>query len=272
MTVPDYITQNGLYYDYEKQWGVKNPDFTIWANKDKSEIIAIADIKDYAHSKSDLSQLKAGKMVSHTYDPHNRIRIKIDSAKKQFKACKDYPCFVVLGSSGGLLPPSGMFMIGAMLGDWTINIPVPNSNNDKMMPELTYSFGRNGKMVDPAGNTRNSTITAICRVETIFPDQKLSGYEFDLKQLVNKFYWPDDRHWIEFKKEVNQIKTELTKQGYNLDRQDPLIEYVINPFAKHQFPREKLLKGCLKIWEYDLDRHYYDCTYDWELVHQGKPL
>ncbi|MBA3679292.1 DUF262 domain-containing protein [Candidatus Saccharibacteria bacterium] len=46
-SLADYFTTNGLYYDYERKWGEKYPDFTVYSDEAKSSTLAIFEVKDF---------------------------------------------------------------------------------------------------------------------------------------------------------------------------------------------------------------------------------
>ncbi len=260
-----HLAAIGLCCDYERRWGKHNPDFTIAADTHINNIVAIADVKDFHHTKKQKAMLAAGQTASIHRDPHPRIREKINAASKQFEGAKDYPCILILGSGGDSVPLP-LFVMAAMLGDHTLSIPRPTA----MTPEagelqIIQSFGENGKMVNKSGEPMNTRISAIGLLSAIRPDEKRSGFDSKVKELADVYLATGTlgENKDRYLKACLELRAELTSKGYKLDDFEIQVDYVLNPLAAKPFPRQFLQKGYVTVWEYDLDSQIFDHTYDW---------
>lgn len=256
-----HLTLVDLSYEYEKQWGKYHPDFTIH-NGASTEPIAIADVKDLRHSPQEEAILAAGQILSIHRDPALRTRRQIYGVWRQFEACADYPCMLVLASGGDWLPDP-LFVIAAMLGDYTISMSVSRSISDRAI--ITQSFGKNGKMVDKHGSPRHTRISAIGLLSAVCPDVVYSGFGDKVNDLAEQFLseGTDKEATRLYSDACNDLKMKLTADGYDLESVVPQVEYVVNPLAAKPFPKMDLAHGYVKVWKYDLSTQTLDMTYDW---------
>ena len=131
-TYAKHLKSIDLYYDYERQWGARKPDFTVYSDAAKGNIIAVSEVKDFHHTKEQKAILAAGKPLYIQRDPHPRIRERIREASQQFKEVRDYPCVLILGSGGDTMPLP-LSVMAAMLGDHMLSISTSVSPADKTM-------------------------------------------------------------------------------------------------------------------------------------------
>ncbi|MDZ7860598.1 MAG: hypothetical protein U5O15_08045 [Candidatus Krumholzibacteriota bacterium] len=149
-----YMKKMGYEYDFELKFKgkTKRPDYVIH-HKDRDYII---DVKDFEMKR----MLEAG-----SYDPYKRIRGKIEEARRKFKEFKKYPCCLVLYADN--LNPffdisNYVRIYGAMEGDLTYRVPIPQSDIPQNGLEDDVVFGRRGKMRRPnSADSQNTTISAI---------------------------------------------------------------------------------------------------------------
>lgn len=256
-SLADYFTTNSIRYDYERKWGDKYPDFTTYYDQAKSSVLAIFDVKDFDYTDVEKKALKRGEIVGGSFDPHTPIRNKISTAKKQFSACKEYPCIIILGKDGKY-HPDPLFILAAMYGDLTLSIPIDGEG------EISEQLGKNGSMVKPGtAESENTTITAIGVVGLICPDEKKSGYKKKLEELIKNYDINDEKQSKEWLKQANKLTSSLEGQGYNLGLFETEIDYVINPHARHKFPKKDLSKGFSVLREYSLKTGYFKITKTW---------
>jgi hypothetical protein len=257
-----YLSSIGLYFDYERQWGSKTPDFTITNDKGLRDIIAVCDVKDFRHTPEEEARLRAGEMVSWNRDPSLRTRRAIRDVWPQFEECNDYPCILVLASGGDSLPDH-LFVMAAMVGDFTISIPVPNAEGSE--EEMAQSFGENGVMIADDGSFRNTRISAVAVMRGIRPDQEYSGYIKQVKDLADLHLadGTDKAATRAYSRACKKLMAELTLKGYDLERTTVEIEYTINPFAAKLFPVSKFSNGFTKIWQYRPEDGRLESVYDW---------
>ena len=258
----DHLTMIGLTHQYEKQWGTHKPDFTITKDAAFTEVVAIADVKDLCYTPEDDAALAVGQMISICRNPALRTRRHIQGVWRQFEACSDYPCILVLASGGDTLPDAHSVM-AAMLGDLTIS--VSTSMADDCLMKFTQFFGENGKMIDKDGKPMNTRLSAIGLLSSTYPDQMYSGFTDKVKEHGDQFL-AEDTGEAAMRAYVNDclhLKAELTDAGYDLDSSVTQVAYVVNPLAAKAFPKASLARGYVKVWERDLSNQTVALTYDW---------
>src|SRR5262249_34847132 len=96
------------------------------------------------------------------YDLYKPIREKINAAARQFKACKDFQCSVVLTNLSGAVVRLGnpRVVMAAMLGDLAtqvrVGVPLGSSHLVRTV------FTRGGKMIDDKRcKPQNTTISSV---------------------------------------------------------------------------------------------------------------
>lgn len=258
----EYLTLAGLAYQYEKRWGDANPDFTIKRPGPPSETIAIADIKGLRLSDEEEALLAAGRSVSTHRDPALRVRRRIHDVWRQFAACTGYPCVLVLAPAGDW-PPDPIFVMAAMLGDYTVRVRVPHVPNGHI--SMTHGFGEHGKMISDQGERAHTRISAIGLMSVVCPDAVYSGYNDKVAAIAAKYQFGDDDDEAvrEFFTACHDLEVGLTAEGCDFQAVATQIEYVVNPLAAQPFPRGDLAKGYVRVWEYDMAAHTLSLTYDW---------
>src|ERR1700674_564912 len=111
-----YLDEMRYEYEFEKEFKgkKKRPDYTVTKNGG----IFLFDSKDF-----DPTMPPPGFMQ---FDPHFRIRQRIDDGRKKFKEFKEFPCCVVLRNTGNAYVDvkSPHTMLGAMYGDAGFKIPI----------------------------------------------------------------------------------------------------------------------------------------------------
>jgi hypothetical protein len=258
----DYLTSLGLFWDYEKQWGSKRPDFTIYSDSKKETIVAVVEIEDIDYSEADKRILKTGKILLKTSDPYIRIRKKIDAAREQLKFSKDYPCLLIINDVTSGIPPENI-VLGAMLGDVTFSIPIWCKDRPPIGKPYNF-FGKNGKMIDQKGKRyQNTTITAIGHLRIVKPDVVMSGLEKKLDVLISGLDVQSDEGSKKYFKEANKISKDLASKGYDLEKQVVGIKFILNPLARRKFPISYFAQQYNCIYKYNLQKSKVDLIYDW---------
>lgn len=260
----EYLDGLRLFYDYEKNWGGRTPDFTIFSDKSKNTIVAIADNKESDYTKHEKKILKETGRLIRSSNPYAGIRSKINTARKQFKHAKEYPCILIIYSLGpAMVTPLTVY--GAMLGDIGISIPIkPGGGQDSSRKTHSF-FGKGGKMIDEKrGQLQNQTITAIGILGHTKPEAVISGYESELKRLLDPISIEEENRLDRTQKIVDGLTQKMKKKGFkNLEKTAPSIDFIVNPFARQPFPRKFFEKGYTYIHEYDINTGEIKLTYDW---------
>lgn len=258
-----YLNNIGLYWDYEKDWSGKKPDFTIYSDPKKSKIVAVVEIEDIDYPKEDLALMLKGISRVRVSNPHSTIRAKINIAREQLKNCKDYPCLLVINNNTGGIP-SSIITLGAMLGDISISFPIWKDGKPPVGEPYNF-FGKNGKMIDEKGKRiQNTTITAIGFIRIINPDKIRSGFDISLEKYVKEIKdIKDDNEIKKYEKKGKRLANKLSKKGYDLSKEDIMVNFVLNPLARLSFPFEYFERGFTKIKKYDLNTGKISYKYDW---------
>jgi len=139
----NYLTSVGLFWDYERTWGTHKPDFTVYSDSRKKNISMVIEIEDLDYNKEEKKILKEKGVLTRSFDPYQKIREKINTARRQLTSAKDFPCVLVIYNLVGL-PPLPVIALGAMLGDLTINIPIDKVDLLKRKNHLSH-LGKMGK-------------------------------------------------------------------------------------------------------------------------------
>jgi hypothetical protein len=260
----EYLDQINLPYTYEKDWGGKKPDFTIYNNKDKKTVVAIADNKESDYTKHEKKILReTGRLIRST-NPYTGIRNKLKTVRKQFKYAKEYPCIPIIYSLGpAMVTP--LIVYGAMLGDIGISIPIKSGGGQDNTRKTHSFFGKGGTMIDEKhGQPQNQTITAIGVLGYTKPESVISGYEGELSKRLKPISIEEEGWLDKTQKIVDELTQKMKKKGFNhLERIAPSVDFIVNPFARLPFPRNFFAKGYTYIHEYDLDTGEIKLTYDW---------
>lgn len=134
------ISQNLTTFEHEPnrgKIGKKNPDFVV-QYKDQPVVF---DVKEF-----EIKLLPAGQPI--WYDGYERIREKINTASKQFKQFKQFPCSLVLYSEDplvNLLDES--VMVGSMYGNACVSWKWNTETSSSDLSTMVSTFHGNGKMV-----------------------------------------------------------------------------------------------------------------------------
>lgn len=166
------ISQNLTAFEHEPnrdKIGKKNPDFVV-QYKDQPVIF---DVKEF-----EIKLLPAGQPI--WYDGYGRIREKINTASKQFKQFKQFPCSLVLYSEDplvNLLDES--VMVGSMYGDACVSWKWNTETSSSDLSTTVNTFHGDGKMVyidkdvpnvpTGAGRVQNTTFSALITLRWVRP-------------------------------------------------------------------------------------------------------
>lgn len=253
----EYLETLGILWDYEKNWGQKNPDFTLYTDRNKNNCLAVIEVEDIEYSKEDMKILREEKILVRSGDPYKKIREKINIAQKQLKYAKSFPCCIAIYNSVGY-PPDILIILASMLGDLVVSIPV--SHDGIPGGESSLGFGKKGKM----RSYQNTSISAVGFINIIRPDVIKTGYNQILSDFIGPLNsmknMPTDRY---IQKAMN-LRRELEKKGFNIDKQAISLTFVVNPFSRIPFPKEQFQKGYTTIWEYSLSTKKLKMTYNWQ--------
>lgn len=259
----DYLSNIGLFWDYERAWGTKKPDFTIYSDSQKQEIIAVVEIETIEMNKEEWERAEKG--IASSIDPYGRIREKINTAREQLKFAKDYPCLLVIINSSPTLD-SPLIVLSSMLGDLGIQIPLKKDGGTIKGKEQNI-LGKNGKMVDAKHRTpQNTTITAIGVLKLEKTDSFISGYEKHLHTLVDKHIKDISNHeqTKKYFTEAKKIEVKYKKMGFDLNKELPTMTFTLNPLSRKQFPTEFFSKGFTTIHSFNLETGEFSQSFSWK--------
>ncbi len=141
-----YLDDLKLFWDYERAWGDKNPDFTIYRDKQKHYKLVVSDVKEFDYTEHEKKVLKEKGILVRNLDPYSKIRQIINATRKQFKHAKEYPCVAILYTAGGA-PVIPLLVLAAMVGDLGISVPIERIGTGSIRKPYTF-FGEGGKMID----------------------------------------------------------------------------------------------------------------------------
>ncbi|MGB2633509.1 MAG: hypothetical protein WAM58_06200 [Candidatus Acidiferrum sp.] len=146
----DYLDVMQYPYEFEKEFPGKSkrPDYAVSRNG-----VFLFDVKDFDENLP----LYGGSC----YDPHPRIREKIDEGRKKFKQFKEFPCSLVLKNNSNAFVhlESADIMLGAMYGDSGFTYLYSSKGEIAAWPLKRAFLGR-GKMVHDK-QIQNTTISAL---------------------------------------------------------------------------------------------------------------
>ena len=157
----DYLVWRNIDFRYEPILGHAGgpPDFAIaWRGVD-----CFIDVKDRENVDEgsvfpDPLLVEIPDEFPEVEPPYRWLRSKIEKIRVKFAGLKGNPCglavYAATGLNDDLEEPD--FMLGAMLGDAEMS-----SDHNEIY------FTRNGKMVDPSGRPRNTTISGLLTIRTL---------------------------------------------------------------------------------------------------------
>lgn len=187
----EYLRENGIAFAYEVQEQGKNrrPDYTITFDGQLVKV-DVKDVEDDAYEGSvvDEEMLEAVALgeapdegvireqlpVGGAYDPHGRLRAKVNTARAQFKEYKGTACAVAFFCDGlsdaDLRSPE--IMLGVMYGNFGISIPFNAERGDFVGTKAQARFLSGGSVVhrrEPQGDARiqNTTFSALITIRQV---------------------------------------------------------------------------------------------------------
>lgn len=107
------------------------------------------------------------------YDPHGKLREKLNTARAQFKEFKGTPCAVVLYTEGdGADLRSPEVMLGVMYGNYGVSIPFNQERGDFVGTEPEFGFQTGGSVVhrgrmSDEARIQNTTISALVTLREV---------------------------------------------------------------------------------------------------------
>jgi hypothetical protein len=185
-----YMRENGIRFRYEvRELGkARRPDYTI---RFGASVVKI-DVKDLEEDSEVSTTIDQGKlsaiavgdaeddgsaMAIHVaggaYDPHGKLRDKVNVARGQFREYKGSPCAMVLFTEGhGADLRSPEIMFGVMYGNYGISIPFNAERGDFVGTVPEYGFHSGGSVLHrktPREKARiqNTTISALITLREV---------------------------------------------------------------------------------------------------------
>ncbi len=259
----DYLNSIGLYWDYERAWGTRKPDFTVYTDTQKQNILAVVEVETIEMNKEEWKRAESG--IGSSIDPYGRIREKINIARKQLKYAKEHPCLLVI-INGSFTLDSPLIVLSSMLGDLAIQIPLRKDGGPIKGKERNI-LGENGKMVDAKHRqAQNTTITAIGILKLEKTDDYISGYESKRHELVEKYIKDitNDEQTKRFFEEADKEEAKYKKMGFDLDKQSPTLTFTLNPLSRKQFPLAFFSKGFTTIHTFNMKSGEFSEAFSWK--------
>jgi hypothetical protein len=157
----EYLLSNGITsFEHEKEYlGIsKRVDYTIHF----PDIDCLCEVKDIDYI--DIPPMGA-------YDPHDRIREKIDECRKKFQKYKSFKvprCGVLYNNNAHLVHlDKESVMFGAMEGDVGWSFVMNLQTGEKLPDSEGLTFLRDGKMSNFKGRPQNTSISALITLREI---------------------------------------------------------------------------------------------------------
>jgi hypothetical protein len=184
------LRESSIRFRYEVQevGKARRPDYTIRFGTRAVKI----DVKDLEQESDVSTTIDQGKLAAiavgaaeddggaievHAagggYDPHGRLREKVNVARAQFREYKGMPCAVVLYTEGhGAELRSAEIMLGVMYGNYGISIPFNTERGDFVGTEPEYGFQSGGSVLHRRTSrdevrVQNTTISAIITLREV---------------------------------------------------------------------------------------------------------
>lgn len=185
-----YMRENSMRFRYEVQeFGkARRPDYTIRFGARKVKI----DVKDLEEDSGVSTTIDQGKLsaiavgeaeddgtamelhlAGGAYDPHGKLREKVNVARAQFREYKGTPCAVVLYTEDhGADLRSAEIMLGVMYGNYGISIPFNVERGDFVGTEPEYGFHGGGSVLHrrtsrEKARIQNTTISALITLREV---------------------------------------------------------------------------------------------------------
>jgi|GEM_PF-219705 len=223
----------------------KRPDFTVQIEGREY----IFEVKDFT---------KADSIGGGAYDPHSRIRQKIDLARSQLKEYKEWPCCLVLFDDNASLDlEDPAIMIGSMRGNYGWSIEFNHTLGEFDPATEKWGFHENGKMFRPnTPEPQNTTISALVTLRYVEVGQKKVNELAD--RLVKERPGTSAAEFL----------SEISSEPLEFDKAERHIGLIIweNPDARHPFPRE-LFRG-----PYDVRWGQLGSTTNYGVVFRGSDM
>jgi len=173
------------------------------------------------------------------FDPYISIRNRIGKAAKQFTDYKGESCSIVFYNDrlnlASIYAPE--IVLGAMLGNVSVTIPVNLTTGEQSGPERT-GFSEGGKMIEPNLKIpQNTTISAIIALERL----GVGGREFRVEVAALEETEQRRLTWTEF---FERLKADEEKNGRHVLR---TMVYE-NPYASIPLPRDLFMGPYDERW------------------------
>jgi protein-tyrosine phosphatase len=215
-----YLLLQGVsQYEYEvsKEGKQKKPDFRVMLDREY-----FFEVKDF--------QTKDSLHGGNFYDPHQKIREKINDARKKFREYDGSPCCLVLYNNNASLVDieSPSIMLGAMLGDlgWTLEIDPERGELDPNSIKVRF-VGRGSMMQPHWTKPQNTRISALITLRQVAVGPR------KMEVLIDKL--KKDPHT----KTAAQTLSRLFTTDIDFDKHERQLGVIVweNPHAKIPFPR-----------------------------------
>lgn len=214
-----YLRLQGITnYEFEKSHPGKRkrPDYSITLDREY-----LFEVKDFA--PTDI-------FTAGAYDPHNRIRQKINQGYKEFKEYKEWPCSLVLYDNNASLIhlESPQIMLGAMYGNYGVSIDFNPELGELDSTTERFEFHSGGKMIRPNwSEPQNTTISAIITLRDVEVGPRKLGVFLERLKKKNRDITPAEAFAETFSPDID------------FDKHEKQLGVIVweNAFARMPFPR-----------------------------------
>ena len=153
-------------FDYEPAIGRKAPDYLVHGVQD-----VLCEIEDFGEGDLDrkIAEILVGEARGGAYEPHLRVREKIEAAGRQLREFKNrFPTLIVLHNPGFFVDLNEIIIAGAMYGN--LQFVVEIGADPDAAREAETRFDRKKAKLRPQQNT---SISAVAVLENIKPNYRL---------------------------------------------------------------------------------------------------
>lgn len=235
-----YLAGLSVEFDYESDYGGKHPDYAL--KSACGDHVGIIEVEEFAPLNPLPDDFRP--------DSYGRIREKINSARNHFSSAKHLPCLLVLYDNGSPVRLDEDTIYAAMLGDLTIQVPVTAWPGQDAIPNWgsRVIFGRGGKM-RRGNHSQNTTISGVAILETVYVEQRRSGYEAEKADLCGEI--KEGASFLEICRALGPLLSRLERKyrrrSMDFDRSAPRLRIFQNPYARIEWPRS-LASDADEIW------------------------
>ncbi|HSV74757.1 MAG TPA: hypothetical protein VLH79_13445 [Chthonomonadales bacterium] len=260
-TFSRYLDALGLRWEYEPLIGSRRPDFGI--ADPNGRLQAVVEIEDIEGPPG----FAYGKLLR--LDIYGPVREKINSARKHFQRAKHLPCMLVLQPSTLGVQLLDDAILGAMLGNVMIEVPLGPTGDPVKNGAIRTVFGPGGKMLNPKDRTpQNTTVSAVAVMELVAGEALRSGCRRKVDEIFAATGTGDQGSTVPALESGQALETSFARKGIDLDARVPRLRLFHNPYARIRWP-DGLVGDLDDVWDVDRDRGVIYMARDGQAPYRG---